>query len=224
MKLVLGSAPEGKKIITEKIVELAGKPAKEISVVVINEASAVEPVDMRWLINGLNVISQTFGGAIYFCNLLSLNIKDVEKRINKADVIWCFGGNSDYLKLIFEKTGFDKLLPKLLKTKVWVGSSAGSCVMGERGSYKGDVLIYKEDKWYDIKCYMGLIKGIIYPHMGGPFVPPNAYDICAEESKSQPYPVYALSDNSAVIVDNDKVYMIGKNSQKLINGKVIESV
>ena len=53
MKLVLGSAPEGVAEVTNKIVELVGKPAHDIKVAVLNEASAVEICDMRWFIDGL---------------------------------------------------------------------------------------------------------------------------------------------------------------------------
>src|SRR5574344_3097839 len=145
MKIILASTPTGVPVIPAKIEELVGKPASQISVAIINEASAVEDSDSRWLIQGLSKVAKTFGVSIEIVNLSSLDIKTVEKKINKADVIWCFGGSTDWLKVVLEKTGFDKILPKLLKSKVWVGSSAGSCIMGKRNTFEVDSKVYSNE-------------------------------------------------------------------------------
>jgi peptidase E len=224
MKLVLGSAPEGVKDITEKIEELVGKSADQISVAILNEASAVEDGDFRWLINGLLKVSRTFGGNMDLVNLSSLDIKDIKNRLSKADVIWCFGGSTDWLKIVFKKTGFETLLPKLLQTKVWVGSSAGSCIMGKRGLWKTDSKIYSGEKYYDVKEYLGFINAYLYPHCWGKFVSKNAINILMESSKEHKVPIYALSDKSAVIVEDKKIYMIGRKAWKIVKGKIEEKV
>jgi hypothetical protein len=56
------------------------------------------------------------------------------------------------------------------------------------------------------------------------YVPSNAFDICVQESKIKPHPVYALSDEAAIIVDGERVYMIGKNGYKIVNGEVVEKI
>jgi len=226
MKLVLASAPScaGKAII-KKISELVGKRASEISVAIINEAYAVESGDKRWLIDELGYISRKFGGEIDFVNLLALDIKEIQARLDKADIVWCLGGSTDYLKSVIDKSGLSKLLPKLIETKVWVGSSAGSSVLGVRGSYKSNSVIYQGEvhEKQPLK-YFEIVDSCIFPHIGGEFVPKNAFEICITESKENKYPVYALSDKSAIIVDGNKIYMIGKNSHKLENGEVTDKV
>lgn len=216
MKLILASSPEGLKDITEKIVELVGKPANEISVCCINEAGAKSKSDKRWFIKGLYKMSKTYGGKIGFCNLLALDIKEVEEMLLEYDVVWCFGGHTDYLKSVFDKTGFSTLLPKLLKKIVWVGSSAGSCVMVNRHTFT------------PIECgiakYMGLFDFCLRPHVWEKYATEDKYkyENLVEESHKQI--VYALSDKSAVIVDGQKIYLHGKKAQKLKNGKVIEKI
>ncbi|MGI8935211.1 MAG: Type 1 glutamine amidotransferase-like domain-containing protein, partial [Phormidesmis sp.] len=56
--------------------------------------------------------------------------------------IFVNGGSIDYQMYVFKKSGFAKLLPKLLETKVYVGSSAGSMVIGKRVSTEAYHKIY----------------------------------------------------------------------------------
>lgn len=79
--------------------------------------------------SGLGLANEEIGGNIEFIDLQAHDLDYVERRIDVADMIFCFGGNTDYLANIFTKTGFNKLLPKILAEKVWVGSSAGSCAL-----------------------------------------------------------------------------------------------
>ena len=218
MKFILASDPEGKKIITEKIVELVGKPSDKIRVAVINEASAAEE-DHRWLVEGLFKVAKTFGGEIDMLNLLSLDLTTVMARIDKADVIWCFGGSTDLLKMVFEKTGFSEKLPKVLEKKVWVGSSAGSCVFGRRPKTK-------EPNQYNVKEYLAYFDFCIRPHIGASYYSKeqNARNIENAFTESRYQTVYALSGNSAIVVDGEKLYMYGKRAMKIVNGKIVERV
>ena len=224
MKIVLASTPTGVPIITAKIEELAGKPASQISVAIINEASAVEDSDSRWLIQGLNKVAKTFGGSIEIVNLSSLDIKTIEKKIDKADVIWCFGGSTDWLKVVLEKTGFDKILPKLLKKKVWVGSSAGSCIMGKRNTFEVDSLVYSNEKYFDVTEYLCYINAFIYPHCWSKIVAKETPKVLLNASKQNKFPIYLLSEKSALIIEGNKNYLIGKKAWKLANGKIVDKI
>jgi len=52
-------------------------------------------------------------------------------KMEEADVLFFEGGNSYYLMEWMNKSGLTKILPELLKTKVYVGLSAGSMVTGK---------------------------------------------------------------------------------------------
>ena len=97
MKLLLCSSDFCDLEIKTKLEELVGKPLKEANVAVINEASAVEVGDKRWLIDGLKLLDETCAD-IDFVNLLALSLEEVTERLNTADIIFCFGGNTRYLK------------------------------------------------------------------------------------------------------------------------------
>ena len=127
MKLLLTSEGFTTEEIIQKCEELVGKNRKSINIAVINEAYAVvHENNLRWVMDDLNLVRNNFGGNLELVNLLSLGLDVVEERIGANDVIFVVGGHTDYLMSVYVKTGFDKLLPELLKDKVYVGSSAGS--------------------------------------------------------------------------------------------------
>jgi peptidase E len=141
----------------------------------------------------------------------------IEQRIAAADLVYCFGGNTDYLANIFVQTGFDKILPKILAEKVWVGSSAGSCVLCHKESEEIQKAIYKEKRETD--HFMDIIPIIFLPHLHG-FYKFDKEEI-GDASKLTDLPVYALSDEAAIIVnDGNPLKIIGKDYLIAENGTI----
>ena len=171
MKLILASAGFSTPEIANKCAELVGKSKDGINIAVINEAYAVEHGDHGWVLTDLSQIKDGFKGRMELVNLLALDLAKVKERIELADVIFVVGGHTDYLMSVFRKTGFDKLLPRLLKTKVYVGSSAGSMVLCNRVSTEAYAKIYGEEEDYGIDSYLGLVNLAIKPHLGNPLFP-----------------------------------------------------
>lgn len=209
MKLLLCSEGFHTPNTIQACVELVGKPIDKISIAVINEAFAPEENDKRWVLHNLNCVADNFPGPFDIINLLALSLEEVEARIEKCDVIFVVGGNTDYLAYVFKKTGFDKLLLKLLKTKVYVGSSAGSVVMGKRPSSKEYLEVFGKEKDFDTTSYMELVNLAIRPHMNSSDNPKRREDVLRESSKGLDFPVYGLQDDSAIIVNGDELNVIG---------------
>lgn len=208
MKLVLCSEGFATPNTVQACVDLCVKSQDEISVAIINEAFAVEEGDKRWVINNMQSVADNFPNELDIVDLLALNLDQIEERLASKDVIFTIGGNSDYLMSVFQKTGFDKLLRRLLETKVYVGSSAGSMVMGNRISHAAYKLIYGEESKYDVSKYLGLVDFSIMPHLDSPDFP-NRQDtllLAVDKFKGK---VYGLRDDSAVVVDGDEVYLTG---------------
>jgi dipeptidase E len=217
MKLILASSGFETEEIVAKCEELVGKPRKSINVAVINEAYAVEHENnLRWVLNDLNAVRDNFGGNLELINLLALDIETIKERIEKNDVIFVVGGNTDYLMSVFNKTGFAKLLPELFKTKVYVGSSVGSMVLGKRLSADAYLKIYGEKSEYDINQYLELVDFTLMPHLDSPHFK-NRRENLLEAAKNHPGIIYGLRDDSAVVVDNGKISTIG--SEPLVLNK-----
>ncbi len=190
-------------------VDLVGKPKDKIAIAVINEAFAPEENDKRWVLHNLNCVADNFPGPFDIVDLLALPIDKVETRIEKCDVIFVVGGNTDYLMHVYKKTGFDNLLLKLLETKVYVGSSAGSVVMGKRPSSKKYLEAFGKEKDFGITSYMELVDLAIRPHMDSTEQPKRREHVLRESSQGLDFPVYGLRDDSAIIVNDDKLDLIG---------------
>lgn len=215
MKLVLCSEGFHTPNTVEACVKLVGKPREKIAVAVINESFAVEEGDKRWVLHNLNSVADNFPGRFDIVNLLALTLDEAEQRISVCDVIFVVGGNTDYLMSVFNKTGFDKLLPKLLTSKVYVGSSAGSMVIGRRVSTEAYRKIYGEDKDFGITEYLGLVDLAIKPHMDSPGWPNNRAPVLEEVARDIAFPVYGLRDDSALVVNGDSQEFIGSEPYKV---------
>ena len=222
MKLLLASAGLFTPEIIAKCVELVGKPQDEINFAVINEAYAVEHGDHGWVLDDLNRIKNNFKGRMELVNLLALNLETVKTRLQLADVIFVVGGHTDYLMSIFRKTGFDELLRKLLETKVYVGSSAGSMVLCNRMSTEAYAKIDGEENDYGITEYMGLVNFAIKPHLNSILFPQNNKDVLLDVAKGYKGVVYGLADDSAIVVEDDKTYIIGSKPVKIIDSALAD--
>lgn len=220
MKLVLCSEGFHTSNTVEACVALVGKPQDRISIGIINEAYAVERGDKRWVLDNLNSVANNFSGEIDIIDLLALSINEVEERLANKDVIFVVGGDTDYLMTIYQKTGFDKLLPKLLETKVYVGSSAGSMVVGKRISAAAYRLIYGEDSKYGIEEYVGLVDLSVMPHLDSPHFP-NRKESLLEAVGNFEGRVLGLRDDSAVVVDGDDIKTIGSEPIIIEKGKLV---
>lgn len=208
MKLVLCSEGFHTQNTVQACVKLVGKPQDEITFAVINEAYAAVHGDKRWVISNLNDVAKNFPAEMDIVNLLALPLEEVEERILQKDALFVVGGHTDYLMSVFVKTGFDKLLPKLLESKVYVGSSAGSMVMGKRLSSEAYREMYKEVVGYGTTEYLGFVNFSIIPHLDSE-ERPDRREKLLEAAKTHASVIYGLRDDSAVVVDGSKVSTIG---------------
>lgn len=215
MKLVLCSEGFHTANTVKACVELCGKTQDKISLAIINEAYAVEIGDKRWVLDNLNDAAKNFSAEVDIINLLALPIKDIVARISSKDVMFVVGGNTDYLMHVFNRSGFTKLLPELLKSKVYVGSSAGSMVMGKRVFGEAYHRIYGERDDYGVTEYMGLVNLAIKPHMNSRSFPNNKPTILEEVASNMGFPVYGLEDDSAIVVNGDQQTFIGTEPYKV---------
>ncbi|MDR1072041.1 MAG: peptidase E [Rickettsiales bacterium] len=206
---------------TELVERILAKPRGRISVAVINEASAVEFGDHRFVADTLRDLADTFGGNIEIVHLLALSPDQIRERISAAGILFVLGGNTEWLKQVFDKTGFSEMLPKILDEKLYIGSSAGSMVLGHLPSYKNQDRAYGPAPHFGVAKYLDLVDFSILPHFHASYLNDTGDDWAIEESKSVDYPVYAISDTAAVVVDGAEVSVIGEDWKKLAGGREV---
>ncbi len=217
MKLLLASSGLANESIIAALEEMVGKPRKNINVIIINEAIKAETGDMRWFAEELERLASVLGSNLEFIDLQAHDLGHIKSRIDLADMIFCFGGNADYLATVFERTGFADLLPEILAEKVWVGSSAGSCVLCHKEDEHTQATIYKERRETD--HYTDIVPIVFLPHLHGFFNFDQPEVIRASESTD--LPVYAVSDNCALqIIDQNPPIILGSDYIVAQNGVI----
>jgi dipeptidase E len=199
--------------------KMTGKPRDEINIAVINEASAMEFGDHRFVIDTLKDLAAVFGGNIEIVHLLALPPEQIQNRMNAADMIFVLGGNTEWLARVFDKTGFGAMLPQLLRNKLYVGSSAGSMILGHLPSYKNQDEGYGQADHFGVEKYLDLLDFSILPHFHAPYMNNQGDDWVIAESRAVSYPIYAISDQAAVVVNGDGISVIGGDYTRLLRGE-----
>lgn len=212
MKLVLASQGFTTDEIANKVAELVGKELKDINIGIINESYVAksEHSSKRWLIKELSDIEKHIGGFIDFVNLRAYDENEIERRLSASDVIYIVGGKQLVLGELFKNTGTDKVLKKLTESKVIMGTSAGSIVLGK--------LIESRYYWkerYGINIdeiknnELELVDFNIIPHyMREDHLKwdEEFYKKVAEENS---FPLYAITDTQAIIYNEGKIEFVG---------------
>jgi dipeptidase E len=216
MRLILASEGFYTEQIVARCERMVGKPRNKINIAVINEAYAMEHEDnLHWVMKNLDDVRNNFDGNLELVNLLALNKTKIRERIAQHDVIFVVGGHVDYLMSVFVKTGFTEILPELLQNKVYVGSSAGSMVLGKRLRSRIYKEIYDQEGTYGVEEYMGLVDFAILPHLES-----ADFNITEERvrevTKGLNDKIYVIDDNTAIVIENKKVATIG-NAPVVIN-------
>lgn len=221
-RLILASSGFHAPETVKKCLEFVNKPAEKISFGIINEAYVPYHFPHDWVINDLISIHDNFSDNIELVPFTS-DLAKIERRLSDKDVIFVIGGNTAYLKTVFDRTGFSQILPKLLEDKVYVGSSAGSMITGHCPTKETLLKTSGEDEDYAVTNYLDLVPLEIIPHIHGKFSLPTAEAQIPLESALRPdIPICGISDNATIIVEDDKIYPIGRDYLVAKAGKTIQ--
>ena len=215
MKLLLTSNGLSNQSIAKSFQELIGKDPKDTKVAFIPTAANPERSNKEWLINDLYRIKEQ-GYAVDIIELTAVKPSELQTILQHFDAIFVGGGNTFYLSYWMQKVGLFDLLPKLLKTKVYAGISAGSMVAGRSLVLSSQALSNPEayqDENYDVFGPKGESSGktmsfanlIFRPHLNSRVFSLVREDLLKDKAALTGERVYALDDSSALrIVDGEE--------------------
>lgn len=218
MKLLLTSGGITNKSIASALADLVGKKLEDTSVVFIPTASNVEVGDKTWFIEDLiNLKKQNFK-SIEIADISAVDEKIWRPKFEEADILFFEGGNTYHLMGWINKSGLIKLLPGLLKNKVYVGVSAGSMVTNKDLALQISQIVYEEDL-DQTKEMDGLnfVDFYFLPHLNSEHFQKLREDIIRETTKGMLEKIYALDDNSALKVIDGKVEVVSEGKWLEIN-------
>src|SRR5258708_1110788 len=190
MKLLLTSGGLKNKTISDALLELVGKPASETSIVFIPTAANVEEGDKGWLINDLQNLNKQGYKSVDIVDISAVEQNIWESRLQAADVLFFGGGNTFHLMYWIEKSGLGKLLPELLKTRVYAGISAGSCVTRPT-IYNSVQNLFGETYKLNIKEGLKLVDFKFIPHFNSQYFSKLRETYIKKPPKNLSYLIYA---------------------------------
>lgn len=211
MKLFLTSAgfqPE----TTKYFLDLLGKDPKEALAAFIPTAAGPEKDKsyVQWTIDQI----EELGMKTITVDLVYENEQTLEEKLSACDIIIVNGGNTFFLLDWVKKSGFDKVLKKLLNQgKIYVGISAGSyiaCPTIEHGKWKH---LDDPDKVgrTDLDA-LNLIDFLMVAHYA------DKYKEAVENGiKTTKLPVVTLTDKQAIVVDGNSVKIVGPGESLKFN-------
>lgn len=217
MRLLLTSAGFTNEKIIQALKDLTDKPLNELKLVFIPTAANVEIGGKEWLIDDLHRCANLGLKQIDIVDISALSNTVFLPRIVDSDIIFFGGGNTHYLMTWIEKSGLKKELPELLKTRIYVGLSAGSMIASKWWSCEYDTRYYDEPqgpKKYD--C-LGMVDFHIIPHLYPSDFPKITLENMEKLSKEFKEPLFALDDNSALKYVDGKIEIVSEGVWKRFN-------
>lgn len=217
MKLLLTSGGLTNKSIEKALFDLVGKKPKDTSLVFIPTASNVETGDKDWFINDLiNIHKQSFK-SVSIADISAVPENIWRPQLQEADILFFEGGNTYHLMKWINKSGLVNILPELLKTKVYVGLSAGSMITSQDLALRLSQIIYGDDMEEELMDGLNYVDFYFLPHLNSPFFPARMEEKIREVARTLPKKIYALDDQSALKIVDDNVEVISEGKYLVLN-------
>mgnify|MGYP001590400733 FL=1 len=217
MKLLLTSGGLTNNSIEKALFELVGKKSEETTLVFIPTASNVEMEDKDWFINDLINIRKQNSKSVRITDISAVSEDIWRPQMEEADILFFEGGNTYHLMRWINKSGLIKILPDLLKTKVYVGLSAGSMVTNPDLALRLSQIIYRDDMEEKPMGGLNYVDFYFLPHLNSPDFPNRMEEKIKEVAKTLSKKIYALDDQSALKVVNGKVEIITEGKYLELN-------
>ncbi len=198
--------------VKDEIIKLLQKPAYDVTVAFITTASKQEE-DTSY-VDKDRTIMRELGFNIEEIDIEAKKEKQLMKLLELKDIIFVEGGNTFFLLKCMRKSGFEKVMKKLLKQgKVYIGVSAGSMVVGRT---------IKTATWKDpSKNTVGLknLKGLNFvPFDVFVHYKPEHKDLILQKlpKPRQRKKLKILTDDQALLIQGKNVIFLGQGQEIII--------
>jgi dipeptidase E len=209
MDFLLTSAGLRNDAIKNALEELVGKSLSETKVLFVITAANTGHDDKRWLLENLNEFDRAGAASLDIIDIAGLAKEVWRPHFDAADVICVGGGDERYLARIFAEQNVKDELTTGFASKVYMGISAGSMVLGRYlPAELSKEIFVEEDFGNDAGEGMGLLPFAFIPHLNSKFfsLRKERLDGMQEKFTCQ---VYATDDETAVMVEDGKVTKVG---------------
>lgn len=213
MKLFLTSAGLPPETI-EEFLKLLGKKPEETTLCFITTAS--HPEENKEYVEKDKKRLSELGFKITELDLKEENEESLKDKLEGFDLIFVEGGNTFYLLKYIRESGFDKVLkPFLDKGGIYLGVSAGTMVAGlniESGNWK-----HMDKNIVNLEDLTGLK---LVPFVFSVHIDESNIGIIKECVDKIDYPVIALTDKQALLVDGERQEIVGTGKKHIFNTNI----
>lgn len=210
MKFLLTSSGISNTSIEKALFELLGKPASETRVVFVPTAANQIADDKSWLAQNYNDFLKLGLKSFDIVDIAAVSQENWLARFKSADVLCFGGGDEQYLAKMMRETGLTEVLPELLQSKVYVGISAGSMVVGKLLPRELTEQLWPEESFEGNEGGMGLYDFSILPHLNSDYFAHLRAPLIQSMKEQFPRTVYALDDQSALKITDQEIEMVSE--------------
>ena len=215
MKLVLTSSGITNKKIEDELRNIIGKDFKNLKMLFCTTAANYDGGEMNdWLIKDLEIFKK-LGFLIDVCDINGANSKNLLSRFLEADVLYFEGGNTQWLRKCIKTSGLEEHLRELLETRVFIGASAGSCVLCPTLCNPVQDL-FDENIENLPKDGLGIVEFQFVPHFNNEWFSKirkeNLLEASQKLTKEDGQKVYIVDDNGAVFIDNETIKVVSEGN------------
>jgi dipeptidase E len=208
MKFLLTSGGLRNDAIVHVLEELLGKSLKETKVLFVTTAANTGHDDKRWLIDDLKRFEGREVKSIDLIDFAGLPESVWKPHFEHADLL-CFGGGDEfYLARMMEVHHMKEYLMELLKTKVYMGISAGSMVLGKFLSPDISKKLFDEDFGSEPSTPLEFLNFAYIPHLNSLHFPLRKETVEGVKD-SFTSTTYATDDETALQVVDGIVSKVG---------------
>lgn len=207
MQLYLASSIESSADHIAHRLSLQGLSLKALKTAFIYTGGEVEE-DKTWIDADRNGLNQT-GINTFDYTITNKTPADLEKDLGNCDLIHVNGGNSFYLLLQSQKSGFDKfIVNQVRKGVIYTGSSAGSYITSPDIAIAR--LIDHNPYVQQLKNTQGfnLVDFIVFPHWGSDNFKTEYLNERLQLAYQTGYKIILLNDNQYVEVSDGNYKII----------------
>ncbi len=213
MRLVLTSGGIANKSIEDELKKIIGRDFKDLKLLFCTTASNYDGGEMNeWLIEDIEYLKK-LGFKIDICDINGIGIEKLLPRFEWADVFYFEGGNTQWLRKCIKDSKLEAYLGKLLETRVWIGASAGSCVLCPtlcnacQDLYDENIDGFPTDG-------LNLVNFVFIPHYNNKMCPKitkdNLLRECKNLTENDGKELYVVDDNGAVFVNGDSIRIVSE--------------
>lgn len=214
MKFILTSAGLTNESISNALIDLVGKPANEIVFLFVPTAANVEEGEKEWLEEDIKNFQNMGLKEVDTVDIATAPEGEWKEKFRKADVI-CFGGGSEqYLARVAREIGLKEFLLEILEGKVYMGISAGSMITGKFMPKELLKMIYPEEIFEgEQEPSLGFVDLCFVPHLNSDWFTHVRKETLELLKDKVPKPLYALDDETALVVDNENIVVVGTGNR-----------